>query len=201
MWNNSSAGHGKRSERNCDSWSGQSDVKPGERCPFTGCSYTCQKQLSVAELWKWELTVSGSKISCECLLTVLFPKEQFVYDTIPELWRAVSGRIVTTCSLARRAPCSSYFIPFDRCRNEVISQALLDNARIKGVGAEQSSESIGLFHSLFTSSQADCSCAFQKCTCAVRLMPCYHNDKLRKSGYSSEVTSVFGQKVLNSALL
>ena len=78
---------------------------------------------------------------------------------------------------------------------------LLDNARIKGFWGEESFESIRLFHNLFTASQADCSCAFQKHVCAVRLMPSYHNEELRKSDYSSEVTSVFGQKVLNSGLL
>lgn len=78
---------------------------------------------------------------------------------------------------------------------------LLDNARIKGSWGEESFESIGVFHNLFTSSQADCSCAFQKCMCAVRLMPSYRNEELKKSGYSSEVTTVFGQGVLNSGLL
>ena len=57
----------------------------------------------------------------------------------------MSGHLVMTCSLACKSSCSSSIITFDRCRNKVIFQVLLDNARIKGFWGEQSFESIGLF--------------------------------------------------------
>lgn len=106
-----------------------------------------------------------------------------MYGTIPELKVSEllqSCCIVVTSSLACKPSCSSSIITLDKCRNKVVLQVVLDNARIKGFGCEESFESIGLFHNLFTASQADCSCAFQKYKCAVRLMLSYHNEELRK---------------------
>jgi len=101
---------------------------------------------------------------------------------ISELCKSMSCHIVIACSLACKPSCSSSIITFDRCRNKVIFQVLIDNARRKGFCGEESFESIALFCYLFNSSQADCSHV-----CAVRFAPRYYNEELKKSGYSSEV--------------